>query len=305
MKKQKSRLLKRIIHYFSMHVIRILYPVILDPLYGMIRLILPFQPQPSVSCNEPDLKSEGSRKTWSLNNAQKKFSQWLEPVAFTYMDGCGFKDLHLEKFEEYEELRESQVVYQKVEENEPGDLHLVTLNLYDLAAETKEYQCSEEEIWNQLTKGHTQGKWKIMATKAVDIPEAVFKYWVQRYRLFLKYDKGIKLDTESWFSVTPETIAIHHAYRCRCDVVVDAFCGAGGNAIHLAETCKHVVAIDIDPEKIAMAYHNASVYGVADRIDFIVGDFFKLAPFLKADVVYLSPPWVIIELAGFGNGVLY
>ncbi|XP_037791676.1 trimethylguanosine synthase-like [Penaeus monodon] len=40
-----------------------------------------------------------------------------------------------------------------------------------------------------------------------------------------------------------------------------------------------------------MAYHNASVYGVADRIDFIVGDFFKLAPFLKADVVYLSPPW--------------
>lgn len=34
-----------------------------------------------------------------------------------------------------------------------------------------------------------------MATKAVDIPEAVFKYWVQRYRLFLKYDKGIKLDT--------------------------------------------------------------------------------------------------------------
>ena len=37
---------------------------------------------------------------------------------------------------------------------------------------------------------------------------------------------------------------------------------------------------------------NASVYGVADRIEFIVGDFFDLAKsrMLKADVVFLSPP---------------
>lgn len=36
-----------------------------------------------------------------------------------------------------------------------------------------------------------------------------------------------------------------------------------------------------------MAYHNASVYGVADHIDFIVGDFFKLAPFLKVNYEYI------------------
>ena len=52
-----------------------------------------------------------------------------------------------------------------------------------------------------------------------------------------------------------------------------------------------VIAVDIDPEKIACARHNAQVYGVADRIDFIQGDFLKLAPSLKADVVFLSPPW--------------
>ena len=51
-----------------------------------------------------------------------------------------------------------------------------------------------------------------------------------------------------------------------------------------------VIAIDIDPSKIELARHNASVYGVADRIEFIVGDFFQLAPSLKADVVFLSPP---------------
>lgn len=33
------------------------------------------------------------------------------------------------------------------------------------------------------------------------------------------------------------------------------------------------------------------MYGVADRIEFIIGDFFSLASKLKADVVFLSPPW--------------
>lgn len=28
-----------------------------------------------------------------------------------------------------------------------------------------------------------------------------------------------------------------------------------------------------------------------DRIEFIVGDYYTLAPTLKADVVFLSPPW--------------
>lgn len=52
-----------------------------------------------------------------------------------------------------------------------------------------------------------------------------------------------------------------------------------------------VIAIDIDPAKIEMAKHNAAVYGVADRIEFIVGDFLLLAPSLAADMVFLSPPW--------------
>ena len=43
--------------------------------------------------------------------------------------------------------------------------------------------------------------------------------------------------------------------------------------------------------KIELAKHNAAVYGVADRIEFIVGDYMELAPTLKADCVFLSPPW--------------
>lgn len=52
-----------------------------------------------------------------------------------------------------------------------------------------------------------------------------------------------------------------------------------------------VIAIDIDPVKIALARNNAEVYGIADKIEFICGDFLLLASCLKADVVFLSPPW--------------
>ncbi|XP_039444293.1 trimethylguanosine synthase [Culex pipiens pallens] len=121
--------------------------------------------------------------------------------------------------------------------------------------------------------------------------KSLLKYWYKRFSLFSLFDAGIKLDRESWFSVTPEKVAAHTAERCRSDLVVDGFCGCGGNSIQLAFTCNQVIAIDIDPKKIEMAKHNAAVYGVADRIEFIVGDFLALADRLQADAVFLSPPW--------------
>ena len=39
------------------------------------------------------------------------------------------------------------------------------------------------------------------------------KYWAQRKRFFTKFDDGIELDKESWYSVTPEAIANHVAKR--------------------------------------------------------------------------------------------
>ncbi|MFT7812329.1 trimethylguanosine synthase isoform X1 [Arapaima gigas] len=121
------------------------------------------------------------------------------------------------------------------------------------------------------------------------------KYWVQRYRLFSRFDEGIKLDHEGWFSVTPEKIAHHIAQRVSdpsCPLlIIDAFCGVGGNAIQFALTGNQVVAVDIDAMRLSLAHHNASVYGVADRIDFVQGDFLQVAPRLRGDVVFLSPPW--------------
>lgn len=68
--------------------------------------------------------------------------------------------------------------------------------------------------------------------------KSMFKYWYRRFMLFSRFDQGVRLDRESWFSVTPETVAAHTAQRCKCDLIVDAFCGSGGNTIQFAMTCE-------------------------------------------------------------------
>lgn len=60
----------------------------------------------------------------------------------------------------------------------------------------------------------------------------------QRERYFSLYSQGCLLDDEGWYSVTPELIANQIAERCRCDTILDAFCGVGGNAIAFAQTCE-------------------------------------------------------------------
>ncbi|XP_025406515.1 uncharacterized protein LOC112680578 isoform X3 [Sipha flava] len=52
-----------------------------------------------------------------------------------------------------------------------------------------------------------------------------------------------------------------------------------------------VIAMDSDPVKIAFARNNARVYGVEDRIVFLVGDFFVDVLLLqRADGIVTSPP---------------
>lgn len=62
-------------------------------------------------------------------------------------------------------------------------------------------------------------------------------------------------------------------------------------SLHFLSHSLAVIAVDIDPEKLSLARSNAEVYGVANQIEFVCGDFMVLAADLKADVVFLSPPW--------------
>ncbi|ORY20002.1 S-adenosyl-L-methionine-dependent methyltransferase [Rhizoclosmatium globosum] len=123
------------------------------------------------------------------------------------------------------------------------------------------------------------------------IPKTLKKYWRHRHSLFTRFDEGVKMDEEAWYSVTPEKVAKHIAARCTGKTVIDAFCGAGGNSIQFALAGYKVIAVDIDPVKLACTHHNAKLYGALGNIEFIHGDFMKVATQLKGDVVFLSPPW--------------
>eukprot|EP01126_Amoeba_proteus_P019739 TRINITY_DN2022_c0_g1_i7.p1 TRINITY_DN2022_c0_g1~~TRINITY_DN2022_c0_g1_i7.p1 ORF type:complete len:282 (+),score=62.03 TRINITY_DN2022_c0_g1_i7:2-847(+) len=127
------------------------------------------------------------------------------------------------------------------------------------------------------------------------------KQWYQRrvrgYDLFEKFDQGIKLDKEGWFSVTPEVIARHIAQRF-FDVlgpnalVVDAMAGVGGNTIQFATKFPVVFGIDISFPRLLMLKHNATIYGVQDKIELVRGDYTCIAKHWRlADAVFLSPPW--------------
>lgn len=84
-------------------------------------------------------------------------------------------------------------------------------------------------------------------------PHVPNKYWGQRYRYFSRFDEGVGMDEEGWYSVTPEAIALHIAERVCCDIVVDPFVGCGGNAVQFALVSHLVFAIDIDPVKLEHA----------------------------------------------------
>ena len=99
------------------------------------------------------------------------------------------------------------------------------------------------------------------------------KYWAQRKRYFSKFDSGITLDAEGWFSVTPEVIANHIARRMiqsslsgsdKPIIVLDSFVGMGANAIAFAQypQVDLVVCVDTDVEKLYLAANNCAVYNI-------------------------------------------
>ncbi len=106
---------------------------------------------------------------------------------------------------------------------------------------------------------------------------------------------GVRLDAEGKVSLTPEALALQLGERVAAGgaglTVVDAGCGAGGNAIGFARAGCTVTAIETSASRLADARHNARIYGVDDRIRFVHGDAAALVAGLSGDVLFLDPPW--------------
>lgn len=111
------------------------------------------------------------------------------------------------------------------------------------------------------------------------------KYWAQRHNLFCKYDEGILLTKELWFSVTPERIskyvarAIYEqlaAARARQAQpatdspfrILDGFCGGGGNITQFLQYPDCVVyAVDNNHRHLECTKNNALVYCGSESVD--------------------------------------
>lgn len=101
------------------------------------------------------------------------------------------------------------------------------------------------------------------------------------------------LDEEGSYSLTPRDLALRQAALLPGPLVIDAFCGCGGNAIALALAGRRVVAVERDPQRLALARRNARALGVA--LELVEGDVRALLPGILArhpgaDLL-LDPPW--------------
>lgn len=131
------------------------------------------------------------------------------------------------------------------------------------------------------------------------------KFWTRRYSLFSKFDEGIQMTDQQWYSVTPEKVAIETVDYIleifpNTTVVIDPCGGAGGNTIQFAlnEQITKVVYCDIDEETTRCAMNNAQVYNCQDAIEFHACNIFDLHKNVdltqldtKNTVLFLSPPW--------------
>lgn len=95
-------------------------------------------------------------------------------------------------------------------------------------------------------------------------------------------------DREAAEQATAEPVARWTARRFEgARLIADLSCGAGGDALALAGVA-HVLAVDRDPSRVAMARANAELRGLTARLDVRVGDALDPLP-PEVDAVWLDP----------------
>jgi RNA cap guanine-N2 methyltransferase len=103
--------------------------------------------------------------------------------------------------------------------------------------------------------------------------------------------KAARASDEGRYSLTPEALALALAAEARGRSVLDACCGSGGNAVAFARAGCAVTAVEIAPARLAEAQHNARVYEVAGRIEFVRGDALIEVARRSAEILFIDPPW--------------
>ncbi|EFO64889.1 PRIP-interacting protein PIPMT [Giardia lamblia P15] len=129
-------------------------------------------------------------------------------------------------------------------------------------------------------------------------------YFSKRHLLFSRFDEGIQLTPEMWYSVCAECFAHTIAKVLSSHIqgrgyVLDLFGGAGGQAIGFALEGHSVHSLEYSEKHCALIHNNAQVYGVSHLVFPVCCDVFTQALRFctsgvisqKYDCVVLSPPW--------------
>lgn len=113
---------------------------------------------------------------------------------------------------------------------------------------------------------------------------------LEKCYLFSLMDRGIQVDEGIETQVTPEKVANYLAKRARnYNLVIDAFAGAGGNAIAFAKESDFVIAIEKDMKRCQQIRHNLHLYGLTKKSDVLCTDYYSLQPRLECSMVFLHP----------------
>lgn len=110
-------------------------------------------------------------------------------------------------------------------------------------------------------------------------------------KYFHSYIESLNIDKNILRYTTPENIAEYRAIRLKCDTIIDACCGIGGQSIYFSKYCNHVYAIDMNLKKIKIAKKICKSLNIKN-ITFICSN--SLDPNLisiikKADIVFIDP----------------
>jgi trimethylguanosine synthase len=119
-------------------------------------------------------------------------------------------------------------------------------------------------------------------------------FWNMRYSLFSKFDET-QVDAGGLYTMVPEAYALDMAKNAKGNRILDVCSGIGSMSIAFARKNLNVTSVEIDQAKINMAHHNAKIYGVDDKINFVCGDItsrstLNLLP-KDTDTLWMDPPW--------------
>ncbi|GME71940.1 unnamed protein product [Ambrosiozyma monospora] len=152
----------------------------------------------------------------------------------------------------------------------------------------------------------TSNTQRVILDQVEMIPPELMKYWNSRYQLFKKFDDGIQLMHELWYSVTPELLAVKLAKFIKRNYpkahnIGDLFCGGGGNTIQFLKVFDRVIGIDNNKVHLECTRNNSLVYlsekKVSQKLTLLHSCWGKKSNKkltdmkTKIDIMFGSPPW--------------